>query len=754
MAGAFIGILYQPINSLFHETDMWWMIPTIANSAATNSFWGALKIHMFNPYYTSWGEPTMNVYFFLIHQFIGFHAKGFIFAAVAMHLAASFLLYLVARELGLDFPSAFFASLVYMTAFIHFQYYIWPMSAHHRTVILFTLLVWYLYLRTTRLLYAGEAWRPSFRLTILANLLASFSQITILVLPVSVLAHILVCSKDNQDRIKRYTAWLPLFITYLGWPLMRLAYIRYPNIENSLHMSIPQIANPLLFPVIFVSGLTVLLLFRHALRLCAKYDFRAFFLRAAIIGAVLYSAIFLWAYWHRGALSPFHQRKVLLADFLSPYNFIRPFVGMLMSFLAPFKALSSADSAIPYYNIPLKPDLIYASLTVLFLVIFARRFLKKEKGFVIFFILYAIALPNMWRRGGIVASRHFVYITPLFSVIFASVSVHLCALMTRKISSKDALKDLVLIPVFIGLGVFNVLGIRLYMFEGRLPNTFFIYDYIKTAHAVKADIGSGGVDHSRIYIDNVQVMPFKEYWDCTADPLRFDTFRYTFAQVLRDDSMALININVPPNDAKTGLVYTLRGPRVCNSSGRDIDPFTRDFEDALKELKAGRYKEAQNLFQKAYERRPFLFNYVLGRYDLKDLGWMTNGRDMRKWTSDIVSYYDSWGERPIERSTRISGILKDEIDKFVECLFFLSYLKHLLGNPEEGRRIFYDIRFIDSSYDAVYRQLADESIVRSDRKMLAFLNDNINSLSSGGVTTTRLPSFLLKLVFNKDQIPF
>lgn len=103
----FLILLYKPITTLFHETDYWWTIPTLSKIAENNSLLETIKTHLFNPYLTSWGEPSMNIYLFLILRNFGFQAKYFIFISIFFHFFCSLLLYLILRKIKLDFRVAF-----------------------------------------------------------------------------------------------------------------------------------------------------------------------------------------------------------------------------------------------------------------------------------------------------------------------------------------------------------------------------------------------------------------------------------------------------------------------------------------------------------------------------------------------------------------------------------------------------------------------------------------------------------------------
>lgn len=753
----FLSFLLPPITTIFHETDLWWEIPTISHISKDIPSLKALRVLFFDPNPTHDGEPMLNTFFFFVLSVFGFKTQYFIFVSLVLHVCCSLLLYLVVRKIGLNFYIAYFTALIYTTLFLHFYCYFWPMATQHLINVFFALAVLYLYLETTRRIDTNINWRGYFRLTLLVNFLATFCPIAILILPASILVHILVCSKDESDTIRKYGIWLPLFLTYLGYPLIRLIYFGYPILERYLHATIMQVQNLALFPVIFILGVGSLLYFRFLLKSRFRYHFGKFIRNLFIVAVILYLFLFLWAYGKKELLSPFHQRRVILADFLSPYNFLRPFIGALISFLNPIKVALGIDSAKTYYYVTIQSGTFSILLSLGLISIFIKKFLMKHKGLIIFLVLYAISLPNMWRQGISIPSRYFIYITPFFSVLFSSVFIYLYTLIVKKTNLKKNIKQIFLFLIFVGLCIPNIFAIRLALFRGRLVNTFLIYDYLKISDSLKHDIYNIGIhktiEPSKVYISAILPMPFKEYWDFSpVDPLEFHTFRYTFTQANNNDSMFKVNVNRLPKGTKGELIYTVKNGQVFNSSGDNIDTFVKDFTDALRELESGDYEKAGIYFQNAIKRKPFLFNYVLGLYPLEDTKWLTNGRGMRDWIDDIISHYNSWTDYPIAKTRYISDILHKEIDDYIECLFYASYLKYVSKRLEESRSLFSQIRFLNHNYNDVASRLANRPIVQSNKQMIDFLNNTIIGGYNYRNDKRNFLEFILKLALNNDII--
>ncbi|OGX29409.1 MAG: hypothetical protein A2879_03325 [Omnitrophica WOR_2 bacterium RIFCSPHIGHO2_01_FULL_49_10] len=638
LIGIFLTVLYRPIETIFHEQDLWWMVPVMSSITQGHSFFENLRSFLFDPYSTLYGDPWMNTYLSSVLSILGFQAKYFIFVSLALHFLCAFLLYSILRKLDLDFRIAFFSALTYLTMFIHFNYYTWPMSAHHLFVLLFSLLVFNLYFETTKRIDDNRNWKYLFWLTIFVNFLASFCQITILMLPAGILAHILISSKDGQERLKKYDIWLPLFLTYLGYPLVRFIYVGSPHLAVFLRMGFEETINVALFPVILLLGAGSLFLFRGILQLSCRYRPGKIMRNLCIAAIILYLLIFIAVYGRNDLVSP---SKVKLYVSLSPYNIIRPFVIMFINFVSPLKAALSINSSLAYHVIPLQNNIIAIMLSLLFIVVFMGKYLFKHKGLIVFLIFYIVALRWMRIPTTILFSRHFLYITPLFSIVFCCSFIYIYDLIVDKVKLKKIAQEIILILIFIGLCVPNILAIKLEMFRGRMVNTFLIYDYIRISDTIKRDLlalgTAGPIKADDIYVEGIQPMPFKEYdWPGASDRrLAYDTFRYVFAQVFNDKEMINININRPGPAGK--LVYRVKGTKILDGKGRNTD-------------KSG---------------RPFLVSYILRGYKQEDIGLITGGRDLRDWIKDIVIYYDSWRPgRPVEKVKYVSSVINDEIDDY------------------------------------------------------------------------------------------
>lgn len=751
----FSALLYYPMKTAFHETDLWWMIPTISHIIKVNSFFGSLKELFFNPHLTHSGEPLLNLFFFFILSCLGFQTKYFIFASMLTHFSSCVLLYFLIRKIGLNSYIAFFSALLYATMFIHFHGYFWPMPYQHLLIIFFTFLVLNLYLKTNEYIDRNSRWSIYFWLTLFVNFLASFCPFAILILPAAIFVHILFCAKDTHDRVRKYEIWLPLFITYLGNPLIRLCYAGSPVIGNYLHLEMQQVSNAIFFPVIFSFGIGILFLFGLVLILGDRYNYRRIFRYFIGMAISLYLVLYIAFSVKKGVLSPLHVRRIFLVDFLSPYNFIRPFVGIFVSFFAPFKIALAMNSAMAYYYIPLQGSIIGILLSLFMIFIFIKRFLFRYKSLIVFVVVYILALRNMWMMNPI-PSRYFIYITPAFAVVFTSCFVYSYNILMDKARVKENVKKIILPLIFLFFCITNIFAIKIALFRGRLANTFFIFDYLEIAESVNFDIKAHnfikGPRPEEIYINEPTLMPFKECWYFSpVDPLDFHTLRYTFAQVFDDNAMLNININKKLNSpGRDAFVYTINYARITDFLGNDIGQFAKDFGYAMKELELGNNEAALMAFQGAIKRRPFLLNYLLAGYRLEDLPWITGNVDLRTWMHNLASYYNSWKYAPVEKTIHVSRIIDNEIDRYLECLFYGAYLEEAFGRHQKSNAFLAQIKFLDDDYRKVSSWIAKRPLVSSNKEMSNFLNDTTGFGPLHRKGKRDFFKFILKLALNKE----
>lgn len=756
LSALFLKLLFsQIVNSIF-EHDLLWFIPTVAREIEGLSFLELIN-YFFSPVPLFFESPSLDIYAFSILTFLGPMAKNFIFVSIFFHFCCSILLFLVTKKLGLSSRISFLSALMYLTLFAHFHAYMWPMAFMHLIVVFFILLGLNFYLKTDRLINSGGNYRLNFVLTLLINLIASFCRVSVLILPGMIITHILLCAKDNKDRIKKYNIWLPLFIIYLIYPLFvlivgdhrirNLFWSLMPFTANNVPFDINKISIPVKFSILFLLGVASLFIFRAVLVMYQKYK-----LKKVLKWTMITAVIAVWALLIKlgGA------RRLLI-----PYNIIVPFAGILASFLQPLKNALLVNSGSQYYLIPLQLSVFNFLLSFLILGAFVKKFVFKHKQLMILAIFYigdSIYL-YLWNP---VTSRYFIYLSPLFCIVFCAVFDYLYTTLTRSIKFNSVTREIILVLIFCSLCIPNVLAIKLALFKGKMVNTFCTYDYARVADAVRQDlIQNNSIKEARekaIYIDNIVPITFTPKITSTqtrsfsaSDP-RNDNARFVLMQALNDPSIS-IEINQTPKGNQGYIIYSLDGYRINNAEGANISRFSHFFEQGLKHLRGNRYTDAENSFSKAIHQRSHLLNYILSNLRLEDLEWVTDGDDMRVWVNKIGSFYSlrDYGSRELERTKYILAIMNREIDEYIQCLFYMSFLKYVSGYAEESKYWFAKIRFLENDYGKLHSWLTQVPLVSSNKRMLAFLDsfDNASLYALHEIYRDRykFERFLFRLIF-------
>src|SRR3989338_8934781 len=220
----FIGLLHDQIAKSVFEQDLLCFVPKVAHEAQGLSFFKTvLYVLSVRPSEVWFETPMLKGYILFFLSLSGPLAKNLIYFAVLIHFVCSILLYFLGRKLGLSFKASLLAGLLYVSLFSHFHAYMWPMGFHHYIMVFFTLLGLNLYLTTDRIIENGGNWRGFYIVTLMVNLAASFCRLSVLLLPMTMLAHILFCAKNDEDRLRKYDTWLPAFIAYLSYYQIAIA---------------------------------------------------------------------------------------------------------------------------------------------------------------------------------------------------------------------------------------------------------------------------------------------------------------------------------------------------------------------------------------------------------------------------------------------------------------------------------------------------------------------------------------------------
>lgn len=707
ICASFLKTIYPSIVNSFFENDLLWLIPTITRETA--ELQGLQLISYFlDPLPAWWGVPTIKLYTFLVFNIFGPLAKHFIFISLLFHFGCSALLFLLARKFGLSLRVSFLSALSYLTMFAHFHVYMWPMAFQHLIVIFFILLVLNFYLKTVRQIENNEKYHFFYSLTLLFNLMASFCRVSILILPAMIIAHILIYSKGGQMRIKSFNLWLPLFLAYLFYPIITFSF-GDPRLLRFLY----KIQVPVFVKFLTMFGLSISFLF--LIRILLAIPLRPSYIkRLKWISPLFLFFIFLILIIMGGA------KRLLI-----PYNFLSPFMGVLAAFIQPLQCVLSSDSARPYHLLPLQFDAFVFMLAMLLIFIFTRQFLIKNKILFLLPVWYIVTLGYIYSRNPL-ASRIFIYISPIFCIIFCSVFDYLFTNLANSLRLKPMTKEMIVVGILIIAFCFpNMLAIKLALFRGRLINTYTTYDYIRAATEIRQSLLSKlkirQLDRVGFYLKNVVPVTFiKKGTFFNSDPLN-SNLGFVFKQVFNNKSLKIYSDKVDIGQDNF-IIYSFNGARIEDHGGNDISKFSRLFGEAQRQLEHKDYATSLDYFISAVRSRPFLINYILGEVDLDGILWVTNGMDLRTWINKIIYLSDADANKEESyRKQYVFSIINKEIDDYIQCLFYISYLKHAVGDSENSKYWLSQLRLLDIDLKGLQLELSQHSLVMKDKAILDFL---------------------------------
>lgn len=729
----------------FFEQDLLWFIPPVYESIKQLSGWELIKF-LLNPAPIMYGMAWTKIYSFFVISLFGPVTKYFIMTSLAVHIASSFLFFLLVRQLGYTLRAAWFAAITYLGLYAIHGVYTWPMSFQHLIATFFIIAVFLLYVKTDRLQTSGRSYKSWYVTTLIVNFMATFCRVSILILPLCIFADIIFASKNTEERNKRYNMWLPLLVIYLGYPLMTLTYVG----DNRVNLYLACGNHYLSYLMFVLIGLGALFAVRRLLRSTSSSQARD----RRMYGPIVALAVGFIIY---GLLVYRDVRNLLL-----PYNILVPLGALAASFFNPLHNVLLNDSTRPYHFIALQTGPITLLLALLLVVTLARDVMVRKR-LIIFVPWYLLAFVYVNLRAPI-ASRYLVYFAPLLCVAFASLVDRFYSQWV--IANKRSIKlflEILLLLTFIMIIFINVIAVRLDLARSRLANNLLIYDQIRTASLIQHDITANYnlalIDPKVIHINNIKSAPFETYVGMTSKNGMCYDIRFAMASAFGQGGFASIEINTRPSTSeKNAVIYTVEGDAIVRSDKGDIEEFVTLTDEGRKALLIKDMSRAFSFFEKAITLKPFLLRYILPeKAVIADLYWITNTIDLRTWTGQIVTNYQVGPERNDIRQKviDIDGLISREIDRYIVTLFYASYAKWTLGELETSDLLFSQIRFIDSNYSRIHSLLLAIPEMRSDKEMSEFLNRH-GKLSFASDVTYRLTyefeRFIARLVLGIDVV--
>jgi hypothetical protein len=646
--------------------------------------------------------PVVKAFLLLATPAIGLKIQHLVWIAIGIHGATAFLLGRVSRQLGLSRKVSFFSACFYFFLLAHLHAILWPVAFQHLMAVFTILLLLHFYLKAEQRIHSGAAgWRGAYGAALAAGLLASLQRSALIGIAL-IGMDVLLGPGGHSGRMARYRRWLPLFVGCLFYPV----WILSSGADNILagmvlHSGLPDRMKDLFLP----AGATL-----TPVQSALKYP--AFFLTG--LSALLGAGLFLdrASRWKKGRkrlwvvtgsvilcgflLQGFQDKRQLLF----PYNVLGPFVSVLASFFWPVgTALRMGRPEAAQHYLPAQISLWGLALTLFSVSAFWTGFVAHKRRLLLWFAWYLLCVMFLLRHQytsfpAVSPSRYFIYLSPCIAVVFCSVALWAYLKLARRLCWRSPGRDWVLLALFVSLCLANLVGIRLASWKGRLANTFYAYDDLRTAHllaeASRHSPQSGGA--GAIAVEGVQSMrPMQKIGGAAyayVDPQRYDNLRIALAYEMGWEQAGRLKVNAGGDAARTAR-YVVRGSHLLGPDGRRADRFGRFLEEGLGFSAAGRRSEAIELLERAAKERPFLLNYCLQGLPLEDLWWLSSGQGLRDWLERIC---DEWRTDGSEFES-IKSVMQEELAEYAHCLSSLSDLEARRGRPDRSRywrsRLFY-----------------------------------------------------------------
>ena len=678
LAVAFFLLLRGTIRSCSIELDLGWMLTAISSLVEGKSGWGIASF-ILSPAPPGLEPPVVKGFLLLATPAVGFGLRCLVWLAVGVHAANALLLHRVCRQLRLSRRAAFVAGCFYFTLLAHFHAVFWPTAFQHLAAVFTILLLLHFYLK------------GAFFAAMAAALLASFQRSALIGLAL-IGADLLLDSGGNT--VRKYRRWFPMFAVSLFYPVWILASGADDIVSGMiLHSGLPErvrdffltdgathtpIQTGLKYPLLFAAGLAGLVAVGGFLRIWSRWASgrKILFLCAA---ALLSGGVFLQ--W-------FQDKRQLLFF----YNALGPFVTTLAAFLSPIQtAMKMGNPESSHYYLP--PQISFPGIagSLLLLWIFAVGFAARKRRLALWCVWYLLCLAFLLRHQYtsfpvVSPSRYFIYLSPCVAVVFSSVGVLGYLKLARALRFKPLQREGILLGILLSLCLGNLAAIRLASWRGKLPNAYYAYEDLRTAHFLARDLSGDGKGALSFTVEGLEPMaPMQRIGGAHyvhVDPSRQDNLRIALGQ----------EIGYLPATTGGTRRYLVRQSRLLDAQGRRIDPFGRLLERGFSESKLGHREQAIGLLEQAVLEKPFLLDYCLApglRYE--DLRWLTGGQGFREWVGRVSA---DW-RAPDRKFESVRSTMEEELAEYVLALLELSHLEDQQGRTEKSRYWLSQTRFME-----------------------------------------------------------
>lgn len=681
--GFFFLLFWPVVERALPETDLWWMIPSIARHVEGKNRL-ALFSYLVSPGPLVFDQPSLKILLWGMLDFFRFPYRSLLIAAFFLHFLNGIGVYLVGRSLAMRRFSAAGAALTYLAFFGQFHAYWWPPATQHMLAVSTILFLFYFYRKSEEGTMAEQKgrffWRAGAWLT---GLLGIFQRST-LIAPVLILADLWMRPGSARERESRYRRWAPLLAIYPLYFLIALCWVGDLGTNLTIFQwALPAPAKLLLLEAVILLGVFAIgkaMRLQDRIRQSPRFGWGL----AALMVLVVWGALFL------------RDRR----EILFPYNALSPALMVLGSFLDPLRTAMEINNVDGYYRVPSQVSLIHLAAVIALFAFFIRSSLRSHPARLSFLFWYVCALFYLLLHRHVktsfplqIPSRYLVYLSPPMALMFWS-------LVERW--GEGVLKKRGMTLAWGVLGALlltaNLVAVRCALFRGNWANTFYFYDDWRTAQLLK----EAGVSARSVPVRLEGVVPtdfhpaFEKYVPIRR--IRFDNLYFAWRETFGRDAPLILNEENPPGPAGS---YRMEEERILDSDGRNVEPFSRLVEQGLSDLRAGKEEAAQRSFRGGIERRPHFLRTLIGKAPLAEIRWITNGEDLAEWLERVSRAHRKWSVAPIQKWERTVRVVDRELRDYVLCFYALAYLEDRHGSPETARRWLSQIRFLQRDADRV-----------------------------------------------------
>jgi len=720
----FAIVVSEPLRLGLPEGDLWWMMPAMSIYTKGRSFAG-VAYFLLGPLPVGFAQPILKLYLHAGSSWLGPETRWLILVSIGAHVICSWLMVRFSRLLGLDQTSSWLAAILYFSGAAYFQAFLWPPAFQHLFAILTILLLLVLYLETEARIARGSPWAGMFAAALAVGLAASLQR-SAFIAPALIGTHLLFCSKDSAERVRRYVRWiLPLgcaYLIYQGWVLTQagdpvvtevLRKMPFPEGVKPYLVVDPIEPNPIApwvrTLVVWLAGAAGLSLGAVILRISQRIRMG----RRMCAALLVVVCVGFYVVWSRQ-----DSRQILL-----PYNLLTPLLAALACFLEPIQAVLSSSSTEAFHYIPAMISPWSILLTLSLIGFFWKTLLPRNRALILlpaWVLLTAVLTIHQNSSFPIqMPSRYFIYISPVVCILLATALTACfdCGPAGRR--NRPWVRDVLLCAVVCAVGFSNLAATRLAWFRGRLANTYSIYDDLRMARLIEEDLRSLPKE---VVVAGVLPVPLREQWPhlLLEVPGDYDNLGFTARALAKNPPIRGIHPGVP---LPPGVVadYQVKQQLLLNRAGEEVDPFERITGRAMKAWDQGQSEQARRLLMEAVQFRPFLFRYLLGPLRLMDVQWLTEGMDFQDWLNQIDERNEVVGRIQAQKVEQIRSVIHRELSDFILSLVLISYLDDQDGKQAESQYWFSWIKLLDRDPERLIHRLEAYPRVRKDPAVRIFL---------------------------------